>query len=53
MPANVTKSARNSGAKDDQFRDIHPCDLAEMGTTFGGTYSVHHPDEIIRNLKDT
>jgi hypothetical protein len=49
MTANVTKSARKSGA--DRFRDFQPCGLAEMRPTFGGTYSVHHPDEFIKNLK--
>jgi hypothetical protein len=53
MPANVTKSARSSGAEDDQLRDFQAGGLAEMRPTLGGTYSVHHSDEIIKNLKAT
>jgi hypothetical protein len=53
MTANVTKSAISSGAEDDQLREFQPCGLAEMSPMFGGIYSVHHPDEIIRNLKAT
>jgi hypothetical protein len=53
MHANVTKSARISGAKDDQLRDFQQCGVAEMRPSFEGTYSVHHSDEIIKNLNAT